>query len=83
MCNYESLRDEEYPPFLQFKLQEESNEYIESGDIEELTDLLEVIFRIAEIRGVDPERLEQIRKEKSEIAGSFSRNVVLVVFEDE
>ena len=83
MCNYEGLSDEEFLPFLHLKLQEESNEYIESGDVEELADLLEVIFRIAEIRGVDPEKLEKIRKEKSEIAGSFSRNIVLVAFEED
>jgi len=82
MCNYESLTDEEFLPFLQLKLKEESNEYIESGDIEELADLLEVIFRIAAIRGVDPDRLEKIRKEKSEIAGSFNKNIVLVGFEE-
>ncbi|MBN1431826.1 MAG: nucleoside triphosphate pyrophosphohydrolase [Methanomicrobiaceae archaeon] len=83
MCNYEGLNDEEFLPFLQLKLIEESNEYIESGDEEELADLLEVIFRIAEIRGIDPARLDEIRKEKSKIAGSFKKNVVLVAFEED
>ena len=83
MCNYVTLSDGEFLPFLQLKLQEESNEYIESGDLEELADLMEVILRIAEIRGVTPEKLEEIRKGKAEVAGSFSKNVVLVAFEED
>jgi len=76
-CSYESLSDEEFLPFLRLKLLEESSEYIKSGEEEELADLLETILRIAEIIGINKERLEEIRKEKSKIAGSFSKNIVL------
>ncbi|WP_048148320.1 nucleoside triphosphate pyrophosphohydrolase [Methanolacinia paynteri] len=69
VCNYESLPDDEFLPFLQMKLLEESNEYIESEDAEELADLLETISRIAEIEGISMEKLDEIRKEKSKIAG--------------
>ena len=82
-CSYESLSDEEFLPFLQLKLLEESSEYIESGEEEELADLLETIFRIAEIRGIDPEKLEDVRREKSKIAGSFSKNIVLVSYDED
>lgn len=78
VCNYESLPPDEFLPFLQMKLLEESNEYIESEDAEELADLLETISRIAEIKGISMERLDEIRKEKSKIAGAFEKNIVLV-----
>lgn len=83
MCNYERLPDEEFLPFLKLKHFEESNEFIESGDVEELADLLEVIYRMAEIRKIGPERLEEIRKDKLMIAGSLSNNIVLVAFEED
>ena len=83
VCNYESLPDDEFLPFLQMKLLEESNEYIESGDAEELADILETISRIAEIKGISMEKLDEIRKEKSKIAGSFEKNIVLVAFDED
>ena len=82
-CSYESLSDEEFLPFLQLKLLEESSEYIESREEEELADLLETVFRIAEIRGIGTDRLEKIRREKSKIKGSFSKNIVLVSYDED
>jgi predicted house-cleaning noncanonical NTP pyrophosphatase (MazG superfamily) len=83
VCNYESLSDDEFLPFLQIKLLEESNEYIESGDPEELADLLETIFRITEIKGISMKRLDEIRKEKSKITGSFEKNIVLIAADED
>lgn len=58
-------------------------EYLESKKPEELADLLEVVYRVAELRGVSPEKLEQIRQEKAAERGGFARNLVLVSVDEE
>lgn len=65
-------------PYLEYKLIEELEEYLDSNDPEELADLLEVIYRVAELRGVLPEELEHIRQKKAEERGGFTKNRVLV-----
>lgn len=60
----EILSDEQYIKILDEKLNEELSEFQKSKDIEELADLLEVIYTIARVRGIEVEELEQIRKEK-------------------
>ena len=59
------------------KLQEEAAEYEESREIEELADVMEVIFAIAAERGVSPEELEAIRARKARERGGFARRIVL------
>ena len=61
---------------LEKKLIEEVNEYTESKDVEELADLLEVIYRISELRGVNSEELDEIRKDKAEKRGKFDDNLI-------
>ena len=63
---------------LEKKLNEEVNEYSESKDVEELADLLEVIYRISELRGVNPDELDEIRKDKAEKRGKFESNLFLI-----
>ena len=63
---------------LEKKLIEEVNEYTESKDVEELADLLEVIYRISELRGVNSEELDEIRKDKAEKRGKFASNLFLI-----
>ena len=60
------------------KLIEEVNEYAESKDVEELADLLEVIYRISELRGVNSDELDEIRKDKAEKRGRFANNLFLI-----
>jgi predicted house-cleaning noncanonical NTP pyrophosphatase (MazG superfamily) len=45
------LSDSDFLPELEKKLEEEIKEYLDSKELEELSDLLEVIYRIAELRG--------------------------------
>ena len=59
------------------KLIEEVNEYTESKDVEELADLLEVIYRISELRGVNSDELDKIRKDKAKKRGKFDSNQFL------
>jgi predicted house-cleaning noncanonical NTP pyrophosphatase (MazG superfamily) len=76
--NLKQLDDESFLAELEKKLIEEVNEYTESKDVEELADLLEVIYRISELRGVSSDELDEIRKEKAEKRGKFDSNLFLI-----
>ena len=77
-CNTKQLDDESFLAELEKKLSEEVNEYTESKDVEELADLLEVIYRISELRGVNSDELDKIRKEKAKERGKFDSNLFLI-----
>ena len=72
------LDDTSFLAELEKKLIEEINEYSESKDVEELADLLEVIYRISELRGVNSDELEKIRRDKAEKRGKFASNLFLI-----
>ena len=76
-CTTEVLSDENYLRMIDAKLDEELAEYHESGSIEELADLLEVIYAAACARGSSPGELEQIRVKKAQDRGSFNRRILL------
>ena len=76
-CNTKQLDDKSFLTELEKKLTEEVNEYSESKDVEELADLLEVIYRISELRGVNSDELEKIRRDKAEKRGKFASNLFL------
>ena len=76
--NLKQLDDESFLAELEKKLIEEINEYAESKDVEELADLLEVIYRISELRGVNSDELDKIRKEKTKERGKFDSNLFLI-----
>lgn len=82
-CNVKKLDDSEFLIQLEKKLLEELNEYQESKDIEELADILEVIYRISSLNGTTPEQLEKIRKEKASNRGAFEKNLFLISSYDE
>ncbi|MDI9395430.1 MAG: nucleoside triphosphate pyrophosphohydrolase [Euryarchaeota archaeon] len=65
------------------KLEEELAEYLESKEFEELADILEVIYRITELRGFSKEALESLRLEKRNERGGFEQNLVLFNSSDE
>ena len=74
-CNVKKLSDSEFLAELEKKLVEELNEYQESKDVEELADILEVIYRISELKEVN---LHKIRQEKIEKRGGFEKNLFLI-----
>lgn len=74
-CNVKKLDDSEFLIQLEKKLVEELAEYQESKDVEELADVLEVIYRISELKGVN---LDNIRQEKVEKRGGFEKNLFLI-----
>ena len=71
------LSDEEYVKQLEIKLLEETNEYLESKDVEELADILEVIYAISQFKGVALSELESVRRNKAEKNGSFHKKLLL------
>lgn len=76
-CVTETLAKEEYLTMLDLKLTEELKEYQESGSLEELADLLEVMHAVAEARGSSMAEVEAIRLRKREARGGFDRRLML------
>ena len=82
-CEVKELENQAFLRYIEYKLIEELEEYLESKEPEELADLLEVVYRVAQLQGVLPEELEQIRQKKAEEWGCFAKNRVLVSVEEE
>ena len=77
-CKTEILNDEEYLRMIDAKLDEELVEYHKDQNIEELADLIEIIYAAAAARGYTIEQLEQVRAEKAEKRGGFQKKILLV-----
>ena len=58
------LDNEEYLKELNTKLQEEVKEYLEDNNVEELADIIEVIYGILDSKNVSIEEFEKVRLEK-------------------
>ena len=70
-----TLSDADYLQELDKKLNEEVAEYQADKSIEEMADVLEVLYAICEARGHSLEELEQVRKEKSDKRGAFKERI--------
>lgn len=77
-CNVKTLSDKEFLVEIEKKLTEEVAEYQSDKNPEELADILEVIYRIAKLKGVSKEELEKIRIKKIDDRGSFEKNLFLI-----
>ena len=77
-CNVKTLSDDEFLVEIEKKLFEEVTEYQSDKNPEELADIIEVIYRIAKLKGVSKEELEKIRIKKVEDRGAFEKNLFLV-----
>ena len=76
-CKTRIMEDDEYLESLNIKMQEELKEYLESGDIEELADLEEVLRAILNAKKVSYEEFEKIRNSKVEKRGAFKEKIFL------
>ena len=76
-CITEILSDEDYLRMVDAKLDEELAEYHKDQNIEELADLMEVIYAAAQARGYTLEQLEQVRAEKAAKRGAFAKKILL------
>lgn len=77
-CVTETLSEEEYLRMVDAKLDEELVEYHNEPNLEELADLMEVIYAAAAARGYTPEQLEQARAEKAAERGKFENRILLL-----
>ena len=77
-CNIQTLSDEKFILEIEKKLSEEVVEYQNEKNPEELADILEVIYRIAQLQGVSKEELEKIRIRKLQDRGGFEKNLFLI-----
>lgn len=69
------LEQEEYLVELDRKLNEEVAEYQADKSLEEMADVLEVLFAICEARGHSVEELMAVRDEKRERRGGFGQRI--------
>ena len=76
-CIVEVMDNDTYIEYLDQKLNEELAEYQQDKSIEELADLLEVMYAVVAARGYSVEELERIRLEKAEKRGAFEKKLLL------
>ena len=76
--NIKELSNDEYKKELNKKLQEEIKEYFEDNNVEELADIVEVIYGIVKSMGLSIEEFEKIRLEKVEKRGAFDNKTYLI-----
>jgi predicted house-cleaning noncanonical NTP pyrophosphatase (MazG superfamily) len=76
-CDIRIAHKDEHYALLEAKLQEEVSEFLEAKNLEELADVMEVLFGLAENLGYSEEDLIRKREEKREERGGFRDGIVL------
>ena len=78
-CEIEIVKGKgkEKQELLEKKLLEEVNEYLEDKNIEELADIMEVLYGLAKELGYSEEQLNKKREEKLKERGGFKEGIVL------
>ncbi|MGO0059882.1 nucleoside triphosphate pyrophosphohydrolase [Brevibacillus fluminis] len=81
-CSIKMLDDAAYHRELRKKLQEEWQEYLAASHdaerLEELADMLEVIYALANGHGASRGKLEELRQRKAETNGTFAEKLLLL-----
>lgn len=77
IVEYRILDENEYRQELNKKLQEEVKEYLKDNNVEELADIVEVIYGILTSMNVSIEDFEKIRINKQEKRGAFKKKIYL------
>ena len=73
-----TLNNEEYLRALKAKLQEEVDEFLESNDIAELADILEVIDALSTANNSSLNEVMDIKIQKAEKNGKFENKIFLI-----
>lgn len=76
-CEVEVVSDEIALEYLYKKLNEEVSELIEDKNLEEIADVVEVLFAIGKKYGYSEKDILNRRYEKKANSGSFENNIVL------
>lgn len=69
------MSEDEYLRELDRKLIEEVEEYQADKSIEEMADVLEVLYAICETRGYSIEQLLEVKKSKRDSRGGFEKRI--------
>lgn len=77
VLEYEVLSQDDYIEMLEKKLDEETAEYHSSKNVQELADILEVLYALAKTKGYSSEQLHEIRMDKVEQRGKFDKRFFL------
>lgn len=77
IAKYRILDENEYRQELNKKLQEEVKEYLEDNNVEELADIVEVIYGILNSMDVSIKEFEKIRINKQEKREAFEKKIYL------
>lgn len=77
-AQFETMTDEEYLLAIDQKMDEELAEYHQDQTVEELADLMEVIYAAAKARGCSEDELNSIRDKKKEERGGFEKKLRLI-----
>lgn len=77
-CDYIKAGKEELLELLTSKLDEEVSEFKEDRNLEELADIMEVLFGLANDLGFSEEELLRKREAKKEERGGFKEGIVLL-----
>ena len=85
-CRTRILGQDEFRMALEEKFLEEWNEYRRASDgneaLEELADVLEVMYGLLAVHGYSPDDLEQRRQAKAAKRGGFDHRIFLIGAED-
>jgi predicted house-cleaning noncanonical NTP pyrophosphatase (MazG superfamily) len=73
-----TLGDEQYFHALNKKISEEVAEYLEDYSVDELADIVEVVYALVKYKGLSLHEFEQIRLKKREERGGFDNKISLV-----
>ena len=76
-CGTRVVFGDEFYSYLDKKLDEEVSEFREAGNLEELADIMEVVYGLAEYLGYTEQELNVLRSKKRDERGGFSRGIVL------
>lgn len=76
-CDIEIATKDQMTALLEDKLQEEVEEYLKDKNLEELADIMEVLFGLAHNLGYSEEELINKRNCKLEQRGGFKEGIVL------
>ena len=77
-ANVRILDSQEYTHHLEQKLDEEVGEYHKERNLEELADILEVVYALAEAIGCSKEELQAVYEKKHTDRGGFRDRVFLI-----
>ena len=77
-ATFRQLSQEEYFPYLETQLDEEVGEYHADHTLEELADILEVVYALAAAQGSTKEELLAVYDRKHAQRGGFEKRLLLM-----